>query len=487
MNISDLLLSAKLITEPLASKTDITSITADSRAVTPGAVFVAIPGVKEDGAKYIQDAIGKGASLIVTGHDVKPQIEKAAWLAVENPRLALSSMAATFHSQQPKHIAAITGTDGKTSTADFFRQLWALSGKSSAAIGTLGVTGVPDGESYGVSHTTPDPVKLHETLSTLAYDDVQYIGMEASSHGLDQYRLDGVRIEAAAFTNLTRDHLDYHKTEEAYLEAKARLFKDLLPEGRTAVINADDTHAARLMVICAARKHRLIRFGNKGREYIIRKQTPLPTGQKLELELHGKQYSVTLDLIGNFQIKNILAALGLYEGTGGRLADALQIIPRLQGVPGRLEKAGDHPSGASIYVDYAHTPAALENLLKTVRPHARNKLHVVFGCGGDRDKGKRPLMGKAAASFADQIIITDDNPRSEPPDSIRAEVLAGIDPSLHSKIQNIGDRREAIKSAITSLQKGDVLVIAGKGHEKTQTIGKDVLPFDDVEVVRESL
>jgi UDP-N-acetylmuramoyl-L-alanyl-D-glutamate--2,6-diaminopimelate ligase len=296
---------------------------------------------------------------------------------------------------------------------------------------------------------------------------------------LHQYRLDGVRVQAAAFTNLTRDHLDYHGTTEAYFEAKLRLFSELLEENGMAVLNADDAHCARIADVCTRRGIHVIRYGHKGAHYRIRKMTPTLEGLALQIEIMGTLQHCVLHMVGAFQAMNALAALGLYVGCGGMVEEGIRHLPHLVSVAGRLEKVASHPSGGSVFVDYAHTPAALANVLTTLRPHVKGKLTVVFGCGGDRDKGKRPEMGKAAAQLADHVIVTDDNPRSENPENIRAEVMAGAPDA-----KNVGDRAEAIAFAIKSLHKGDVLLIAGKGHEKTQIIGSRTLPFDDAEVAR---
>lgn len=453
----------------------ITSITSDSRQVTPGCLFVALKGEKADGTKFIPQAIQSGAVAVLADNAVKAEGEVAV-IRAPNVRLALSQMAAAFYGRQPAHVVAVTGTDGKTSTADFYRQFWALMGKNSASIGTLGILSGSGELLYPGTHTTPDPMQLHHLLSELRAD---YIGMEASSHGLDQHRLDGVTLEAAAFTNLARDHLDYHKTQEAYFAAKARLFSALLPEGKTAVLNQDDARFAALREICVKRKHRLIGFGRMGSEFTIKKLDLLPHGQHAQLQLLGKDYALDIPLVGAFQTMNILAALGLVVGSGGDLEKALAMVFALKGVPGRLEHVATLANGASVFIDYAHTPAALANILRTLRPHTQNRLHVVFGCGGDRDAGKRPEMGALANELADAAIVTDDNPRSENPASIRAAIMAKAPCA-----KEVADRREAIYVAVQALAPGDVLVIAGKGHEKTQIVADRTLPFDDAEVAR---
>lgn len=470
----------RAIPTALATTTDnpsISSIAIDSRQVKPGSLFVALQGEKVDGRQFVAQAIAAGAVAVLCDKDAK--VDGAQAVRVENVRLALAHVAAAFYAKQPAHVVAITGTDGKTSTADFYRQFWALMGKQSASIGTLGILSGAGELLYPGTHTTPDPVQLHKILSELKAD---YVGMEASSHGLDQYRLDGVTLEAAAFTNLTRDHLDYHKTEENYFNAKARLFSALLPEGKTAVLNQDDQRFAALKELCSKRKHRIIGYGKTGNEFAITKLELLPHAQRAELQLFGKAYALEIPLVGAFQTMNILAALGLVVGSGGDVEKALSVIPKLKGVPGRLEHVATLANSAAVFIDYAHTPAALANILKTLRPHTQNKLHVVFGCGGDRDTGKRPEMGKAASELADVVIVTDDNPRSENPATIRAAVMAAA-----TGAKEVADRREAIYVALKGLAAGDALVIAGKGHEKTQIVGDKTFAFDDADVAREGV
>lgn len=458
----------------------ITGITSNSAEVKEGYAFFAIKGEKTDGADFIPQAIANGAAVIVSSLRDGVDNEAIKHIYADNPRLALAKMSADFYDKQPEHIVAITGTDGKTSTADFFRQLIFLCGKKSASMGTIGVIGGNGKMLKDGTLTTPDPVYLHKTLAELAGVGVSHIAIEASSHGLSQYRLDGVKLEAAAFTNIARDHLDFHKTEVAYFLAKSRIFSEVLPQGKTAVLNADDARFPELKAICEARNQRIIDFGKNAKEFRIRAITPHGHGQSVLLTLFGKKYNVEVPLVGAFQVMNILAALGLAVGVGENLEDILQVIPQLKGVSGRLELVAKLDNGAAVFIDYAHTPAALANILNTMRPHTAGKLVAVFGCGGDRDKGKRPLMGEIAAKYADIAIVTDDNPRSEDPAQIRAEVLAG-----NPKCQQIGDRREAINFAMQQLEAGDVLVIAGKGHEKTQIIADKHLPFDDAAVARE--
>ena len=399
-------------------------------------------------------------------------------IRTDNPRLAMARMAAKFYDKQPKHMVAVTGTDGKTSTADFFRQLCHHLGKTSASVGTLGILSGTGEILFPGTHTTPDAIGLHKMLSQLNAD---YVCMEASSHGLHQHRLDGVNLQAAAFTNLTRDHMDYHVTEEAYFAAKLRLFDSLLPTGMTAVLNQDDKRFAQIKAICEQRKHNIIGFGKQGEQFRIERLQPLPHGQQVTLNLFGKSHTLEVPLVGAFQVMNILAALGLFIGTGGDIEQALKVIPQFSGVPGRLEQVVRLANGATVFIDYAHTPMALANILNTLRPHTHSRLHVVFGCGGDRDTGKRPEMGKFADQLADCTIVTDDNPRSENPALIRKAIMAA---TTHAK--EVADRREAIYVALKNLAPGDVLVIAGKGHEKVQIIGDKTTPFDDAEVARQA-
>jgi UDP-N-acetylmuramoyl-L-alanyl-D-glutamate--2,6-diaminopimelate ligase len=481
----------------------ISGITADSRKVASGSLFVALAGEKTDGAQFITQAKQHGAVAVLCGME-SPVDESIVAIRVENPRLALAQLAAAFYDRQPETIVAVTGTDGKTSTAEFTRQLFALLGKKAASIGTLGTIGEGGKLLYPGSHTTPDPVELHRMLAEMAASGYTHVCMEASSHGLDQYRLHGVRLSAAAFTNLTRDHLDYHKTEEAYFAAKARLFSDF--SIAAAVINSDDPRAETLKTICFDKRLSMYGMHDKIYDYwlggpqdncfIIKRVTPLPQGQNVTITfklarryLWGlitnctpKTVELTLPLVGTFQVMNMLAAAGLVLSEREHSVEkVLGLLPKLKGIPGRLELVATLENGATVYVDYAHTPMALANILQTLRPHTQGKLHVVFGCGGDRDKGKRPEMGEAAERLADAVIVTDDNPRSEDPAAIRKAVL-----TASPRAKEVADRRQAIYVALQELRAGDILVIAGKGHEKTQIIGDRTLPFDDAQVAREA-
>jgi len=451
-----------------------TGLASDSREVKPGYLFAALPGTKANGAEFLADAVKRGAVAVLARPDVAAKAKELGvrFIADENPRLGLARAAAEFYGAQPETIAAVTGTNGKTSVAVFLRQIWSALGKRSASLGTIGVV-TPTGE-IALKHTTPDPVEIHRILAQLKSDGVDRLALEASSHGLDQFRLDGVNIGACAFTNLTRDHLDYHKDFESYLAAKLRLFTEVVRADGVAVVNADSDHAKDFIEAATRRKLCLITVGEKGTLKLVAR-TPHEGGQSLSVTYDGKAYDFELPLAGSFQASNALSAAALAIGMGENASGVLTVaLPQLKGAPGRMEKVAYAKSGAAIYVDYAHTPDALETVLTAIRPHVKNKLHVVFGCGGDRDKGKRPLMGKAACQFADHVIVTDDNPRSEDPAAIRAEAMAGC-----TSAQNIGDRAAAIKTAIAALGEGDALIIAGKGHESGQTIGTETVPFSD--------
>lgn len=448
----------------------VTGITADSRQVRPGFVFAALQGVVADGRSYIAKAVDAGAIAIV-GEDL-PTIDGAVRLEVENARLVLAQAAARFHAGQPETLVAITGTNGKSSTVDFLRQIWSSAALPAASMGTLGAIG-PSGH-IDLGHTTPDPVAIHATLSQLAAEGVTHAAMEASSHGLAQYRLDAVRLAAVAFTNLTQDHLDYHNSMEDYRAAKLRLFAALAPRKCSAVVNADSDQ--RLFFEAAAQDAGLdlVSVGWRGADLKIEELMPKATGQRLFLDWRGEKAAIDLPLIGEFQALNALTAAGLALVTGLDLQAVATGMSQLKPVKGRLEYVGATPAGAGVFVDYAHTPAGLDVLIRAARPHTAGRLVVVFGCGGDRDRGKRPLMGEIAAKHADRVIVTDDNPRGEDPAAIRQEVLAGVPNGTE-----IGDRGAAIRTAILELKSGDTLLIAGKGHETGQIIGDKVVPFSD--------
>ncbi len=445
---------------------EITGLTQDSRNVCPGWIFAAIPGSKADGRNYVSDAVGRGAVAILGSMEIAVP-DGIPIIKSDNPRRDLSLIAARFYRAQPAMISAVTGTNGKTSTAHFTQQLWQSAGFKSASLGTLGVCGAVIKEG---SMTTPDPVTLHAELAGLEKAGVTHLAMEASSHGLEQHRLDGVQISVAGFTNLTRDHLDYHETMEHYFASKARLF-DLVKQDGIAVLNADVPEFEKLQGMCRARNLRAISYGTKGNDLRLISRKAMPQGQEVELEIFGQQEKLFIPLVGSFMVMNALCALGMAQG-----AD-LWDLSGLKGAPGRLQLVPGHARGAAVYVDYAHTPDALENILAALRPHTTGRLICLFGCGGDRDPGKRPIMGKIAATQSDLAIITDDNPRSENPEKIRSSIRQGAGPDA----KEIGGRREAINWAVAQLKPGDVLVLAGKGHERGQIFADHVEPFDDVE------
>ena len=451
---------------------EVTTVTADSRAVVPGAVFVALQGTKSDGLAFALDAAAKGAVAVVTDSAEVPGLpEPIVRVRVADARRSLALAAAALFPRRPDTIVAVTGTSGKTSVADFARQIFTACGREAASLGTIGVVR-SGGAVYG-SLTTPDPVTLHRTLDALAGEGVTHLAMEASSHGLDQRRLDGVELSAAAFTNLGRDHLDYHETMEAYLRAKLRLFDTLLPEGRPAVINMDGAEADAVLEACRRRRLPIVTVGRKGRDLTLLDMGRDGFDQRLRLRFGREDFDVVLPLAGAFQVENALTAAGLALATGEDPGSVFPALSRLTGVKGRLERVATH-KGSLIVVDYAHKPEALAQVLDTLREAAGGKVVCVFGCGGDRDRGKRPLMGRIAAEKADRVIVTDDNPRSEAPAAIRAEILAAAPGA-----EEIGDRAEAIRTAVKSLAPGDVLVVAGKGHETGQIVGDRTLPFSD--------
>jgi len=467
---------------PQAEAVDVKGLAVDSRAVKPGDLFFALAGSKTDGSRFIDAAIAAGAVAIAGDH--APQGDaRVPFVVTPNPRRALALAAARFFPRQPATIAAVTGTSGKTSVAAFTRQIWERLGHASASIGTIGLVS-PKRTVYG-SLTTPDPIALHRQLDEIAGDGVTHLAFEASSHGLDQFRLDGVRVAAGGFTNLTRDHMDYHPDVAHYLAAKLRLFRDLVSPGGAAVISADHDCSQQVIEAARARGLRIIAVGRNadGAGEGIRLVDAAVKGfaQRLALEHRGRNYTIKLPLVGEFQIENALVAAGLAIGTRSEPAAVLAALEHLEGAKGRLERVGEH-NGAPIFVDYAHKPDALAKALQALRPYAKRKLVVIFGAGGDRDAGKRPIMGAIAAENADQVIVTDDNPRSENPQAIRAAILAAA-----KGANEIGDRTEAIKAGISALQPGDALLIAGKGHETGQIVGDKTLPFSDHEAVAAAL
>jgi UDP-N-acetylmuramoyl-L-alanyl-D-glutamate--2,6-diaminopimelate ligase len=458
----------------------VTGVSSDSRLIAPGFLFFALPGSKADGAAYAADAARRGAAAIVASRGVKLAPAAVPVIEVTDPRLALAQAAARFYGKQPATMVAVTGTSGKTSVASFTRQIWEHDGKAAASIGTTGVV-APGRNEYGAL-TTPDPVALHLLLKELAESGVTHAAMEASSHGLDQRRLDGVSLAAGGFTNLGRDHMDYHATVEDYHRAKLRLFEALLPKGSPAVIFADDPWSP--PTIDAARRAGLdlLTVGRRGAFLQLKRVEHERHRQRAEVDAGGVLYEIDLPLAGDFQIFNALVAAGLAIATGTATGTALTALEHLKGAPGRLELVGTTANGAPVYVDYAHKPDALENVLVSVRPFTTGRVVVVFGCGGDRDRGKRPIMGEIATRLADVVVVTDDNPRSEVPESIRAAILAAAPRAIE-----IGDRRRAIREAVAMLHAGDSLIIAGKGHEHGQTVGEITLPFSDHDEVRDAL
>lgn len=460
-----------------AGDLEITMIASDSRKVKPGALFVAMAGTKADGAGFIGDAAARGAVAAVAAHTADVGIPV---LNVENPRRLLALVAARFSGSQPQIMVAVTGTAGKTSVASFTRQIWAHAGHPAAMIGTTGVVS-PTRNDYG-SLTTPDPIALHALLAELAGEGVTHAAMEASSHGLDQSRLDGVKLNAAGFTNLGRDHMDYHPTVESYMAAKMRLFDTLMPKGSPAVIFSDDPWSEEAVRVATASGLDVRTVGRKGSYLTLKRVEHFRHKQTAEITAEGRIFEVDIPLAGDFQIANALVAAGLAMSTGVSAEKAMAALEKLVGASGRLELVGQTPDGAPAYVDYAHKPDALQNVLSSVRPFTTGRVVVVFGCGGDRDKGKRPIMGEIATRLADVVIVTDDNPRSEQPEVIRSEIMAAAPGATE-----IADRAEAIRHAVSGLHAGDTLIVAGKGHEEGQTVGSTTLPFSDHAELRKAL
>ncbi len=459
---------------------DIGGVTADSRTVKEGDLFVAIAGGKTDGLRFVGPAIAAGAVAILAERRPDALLSDAvAFVRAGSARRALALIAAKFYPRQPRTIAAITGTSGKTSVAAFTRQIWTALGHRAASIGTIGIVS-PRAETYGAL-TTPDPVELHRSLDALVGDGVTHLAIEASSHGLDQYRLDGLHLAAGAFTNITRDHLDYHESFEAYLAAKLRLFEALLEPGRAAVIDVDHEYADTVMAAAKARGLSIMSVGRRGTGVRLVESVSDGFSQLLRLEHGGQNFRLHLPLVGEFQAENALVAAGIAIATGSDPAAVFPALEHLKGAKGRLELVG-LSCGAPVFIDYAHKPDALAKALDALRRAATGRLVVVFGAGGDRDRGKRPLMGAVAVAKADRVIVTDDNPRGEDAAAIRAAIMATARGAIE-----IADRREAIRSAIAELRVGDVLLIAGKGHETGQIIGDRVVPFSDHEAVAAAL
>jgi len=461
---------------PGGADTRITGFAIDSRKVAPGTVFGAFRGTQVNGEDYIPNAVAAGAVAVFARPEAV--VEGAIHIADAEPRRAFAQAAAKFFAPFPGTVIAVTGTNGKTSTVELTRQLWRMAGHHAASIGTLGVTTADDSVSTGL--TTPDIATFLSNMAGLRREGVTHAAFEASSHGLAQFRTEGLPVQAGAFTNLSRDHLDYHGTMEAYLEAKLRLFSEVIEPDGAAVVWMDDPASTRVAEIARERGLTLITLGTKGETLRLAERTPTQLGQTLKIEAAGTIHTVKLPLIGAYQAANALTAAGLVHATGGEIADILALLARVQPVRGRLERAAISRAGAPIYVDYAHTPDGLEAAIQALRPHTAGRLIVMFGAGGDRDRGKRPLMGAVAASLADHVIVTDDNPRSEDPAFIRREVMAGA-----PEATEIGGRREAISAAISGAGANDIVLLAGKGHEQGQIVGDRILPFDDVQVARE--
>lgn len=453
---------------------EFSGLASDSREVKPGYLFAALAGSKMNGAVFIEEAVKRGAAAVLG----RPENEAAVralnvrFIADENPRRRLAREAARFFGAQPNTIAAVTGTKGKSSIVSFIREIWTALGTPAASLGTVGVV-TANGE-IPLKNTTPGPIEVQRLLAKLKHDGIDHLAIEASSHGLDQYRIDGAQIAAVGFTNITRDHMDYHPDFEHYLLAKLRLFSEVVRDGGIAVVNADAANADRFIAAAKARHLKLMTVGEQGETIRLLSRAGRIDGQTLRIAHDGKEYTIDLPLAGNFQASNALVAAALVIGLGDDAAKVFAALEHIKGAPGRLEKVAIAASGAPIYVDYAHTPDSLDQVLKAVRPHVTGKLHVIFGCGGDRDKGKRPLMGEAAAANADIVIVTDDNPRTEDAATIRKEALAGCPDA-----REIGDRAQAIFDGIAALKSGDMLIIAGKGHETGQTVGTTTHPFSD--------
>jgi UDP-N-acetylmuramoyl-L-alanyl-D-glutamate--2,6-diaminopimelate ligase len=457
----------------------ITGVTSDSRKVRPGYLFAALPGSRADGRSFIPTALEAGASAILAPDDIANL--PAPVVHASDLRRAYALAAKALHPSQPEVVVAVTGTNGKTSVAAFARQIFERLGRRSASMGTLGV--VAAGEQLTPPGlTTPDAAEVSAMMAELCRRKVTHLALEASSHGVDQRRLDGVDLTAAAFTNLSQDHLDYHGTMGCYRAAKLRLFESLLPRGRTAVLNADSDAFAAFAATAVVSGQSIFSVGEHGQGLRLLERRLMPDGQRLHVRSLGEDFHVDLPLAGGFQASNALVAAGLCIAAGEETGAVLAALEHLQGAPGRLQRVGSGPNGGEAYVDYAHTPDGLVTVLEALRPHAKGRLVVVFGAGGDRDRSKRRLMGEAAQRLADAAIVTDDNPRSENPAAIRAEIMQGAPDAIE-----IGDRRQAIFEACKLLGQGDVLVIAGKGHEQGQTVGDQVYPFDDVAVTEQAL
>jgi UDP-N-acetylmuramoyl-L-alanyl-D-glutamate--2,6-diaminopimelate ligase len=462
------------------SDSEVTGFALDHRKVARGSVFGAFRGSAFNGEEFIADAVKRGAAAVVASPEAK--VETVPHIADPVPRRRFADLAAKFYAPYPETVVAVTGTNGKTSTVEMTRQIWRMIGHRSASIGTLGVTTSDDQVKTGL--TTPDVVTFLNNMAGLERMGISHVAYEASSHGLDQHRCEGVNLAAAAFTNFSRDHLDYHPTMEAYFEAKMRLFDELLQPGRPVVIWTDDPRSDAVIERCLARGHKLMTVGRRGETIRLKSQEPSALGQTLQIAHDGKDHRLALPLIGAYQAANVLTAAALVLATGGKWAEAFSAMQRVAPVRGRLERAVISRAGVPVYVDYAHTPDALEAAIAALRPHVagseRGRLITVFGAGGDRDEGKRPEMGRVAKALSDAVIVTDDNPRTEDPAAIRSAIMAGAPGAIE-----VAGRREAIAEALKIARAGDIILLAGKGHETGQIVGDRVLPFDDALVARE--
>ena len=458
------------------SDSPVTGFAIDHRKVAPGSIFGAFRGAVFNGEEFIPQAVERGAVAVVARPEA--EVERAALIADANPRRRFAELAARFYAPYPDTIVAVTGTNGKTSTVEMTRQIWRMTGNRSASIGTLGVTTSDDQVKTGL--TTPDIVTFLNNMAGLKRMGISHVAYEASSHGLDQHRAEGVPLDAAAFTNFSRDHLDYHASMDEYFEAKMRLFDELLPPGKPAVVWTDDPKSEEVIERASARGHRVLTVGRSGETIRLADQKPTPLGQALLLEHDGRSLKLSLPLIGAYQSANVLVAAGLVMATGINFDRVFSAMQRVAPVRGRLERAVISRGGVPVYIDYAHTPDALEAAIAALRPHVEGRLITVFGAGGDRDQGKRPEMGAVATRMSDIVIVTDDNPRGEDPAAIRAAIMAAAPGATE-----VDGRREAIAEAIHIAKAGDIVLVAGKGHETGQIVGDRVLPFDDAEVARE--
>lgn len=477
MRLSALLTPGCTVTGADPTEVEVSGLCCDSRRAAPGVVFAALQGERQSGTGFVREALERGAVAVLAAAPVAEAEGRAAVIVDPDPRRQLARMAARFFGRQPRCLVAVTGTNGKSTVVHLAAQIWRHTGCPAASLGTLGIDAGAWQE--GGALTTPDPIELHHQLDRLAAAGIDHVALEASSHGLEQRRLDGCELAAGAFTNLSRDHLDYHADEQAYLRAKCRLFNSVLTSGRIAVLPADQAAFEVLAPICRERKIEIMDYGRRAGRIRLAGQAMEPDGQRLDLVIDGQRHTVLLRLAGDFQADNLMAALGLVLATGTAAGDALARVDRLVPPPGRMQEVARTSSGAAIVVDYAHTPDALDRVLAALRPQTPGALVVVFGCGGDRDPGKRRLMGAVAAERADRVIVTDDNPRSERPETIRRAILEAVPAGLE-----IGDRRAAIRHAVHSLKAGDTLLVAGKGHERYQLVGEAVLPFDDAAEAR---